>query len=246
MAFDLSSITKGRGKKPPRIIIYGEHGLGKSTFAAGAPSPVFIQTEDGLEAIDTSKFPLCKTYDDVIGWITTLYKEEHEYKTVVLDSVDWLEQLIEKKVTSEYSEQDRGYGKDQVLVSQFMRKALDGLNALRSERGMAVIVTAHCRVRRFDDPAGDSYDRFELKLGKRTNALVQEWADVIGFAAHKVHVVTTEEGFNKKIKRGKDMGRVLNLQRTPAFDAKDRYGMPAEIDLSWDAFSSAFANASAK
>ena len=79
---------------PARILIYGPHGIGKTTWACSAPAPIVIQTEDGLGRLRVPHFPLCRTYADVLESIGALYTDEHEYKTVVLDSLDWLEQLI--------------------------------------------------------------------------------------------------------------------------------------------------------
>ena len=93
MAFDLSSIKKTRSDLPPRTLIYGEHKLGKSTFASQAPAPIFIQTEDGLDAIDAKAFPLCKKWGDILEAVATLYQEQHEFKTLVIDSMDWAEKL---------------------------------------------------------------------------------------------------------------------------------------------------------
>ena len=90
----LESITRGRESKPPRLLVYGQEGTGKSTFAAGAPSPVFVQTEDGLGEIDTAKFPLAKKFEEVTDALTALRDEPHDFQTVVVDSADWLERLV--------------------------------------------------------------------------------------------------------------------------------------------------------
>ncbi|MEM9073931.1 MAG: ATP-binding protein [Myxococcota bacterium] len=247
MAFDLSSLTKGPDAKPPRVVVYGEHGLGKSTFAAGAPNPVFIQTEDGLSAIDTTKFPLAKKYEDVIEAITTLYKEEHDFRTVVLDSLDWLEALIWDYAarTNEYQGiEDFGYGKGYVLAADIMREVLDGLNALRLEKGMAVIATAHCQVRRFDSPTSEPYDQFKLKLHKFAAPIVQEWADVVGFVSLDEIIKKEDVGFNKKAARGITTGRrMLHLCPKPAYAAKNRFGLPDELPLEWGAFEEAMRTA---
>ena len=243
MAFDLSSIQRGKSAAPPRVVIYGDHGLGKSTFAAGAPSPIFICTEDGLGNIDTASFPLCKTYDDVLGCIGTLYQEEHDFRTVVLDSLDWLESLIWTHVAKAHDHdeiEDFGYGKGYTYAADELRSCLDGLNALRTERGMAVILTAHCSVKRFDDPTAEPYDRYVLKLHKHAAAIVQEWADVVAFAQMKVAVRKEDVGFNKKVARALETKeRVLHTEKRPAFDAKNRFSLPSELPLSWSAFADA-------
>lgn len=133
MAIHLSSLQRGRRLGPPRILIHGEHGLGKSTFASQAPRPIFIPTEDGLGAIDTTAFPLAHSYQEVLDDIGVLFTEEHEYQSVVIDSLDWLEDLIWKHVASEGGHEhieDFGYGKGYVLAADRFREVLAGLGAL--------------------------------------------------------------------------------------------------------------------
>ena len=94
MALNIASLRSGAQNKPPRILAYGVHGVGKTSFAASAGAPVFLQTEDGLGLIDAPSFGLLKTYDEVMEAIGALYSEDHDRKTVVIDSLDWLEPLI--------------------------------------------------------------------------------------------------------------------------------------------------------
>ena len=94
MAISLASLNRTTALKPPRILIHGVHGVGKTTFAAGAHDPVFILTEDGLGTLDVSHFPLARTFDEVMQALAALYTEEHAFRTLVVDSVDWLEPLI--------------------------------------------------------------------------------------------------------------------------------------------------------
>jgi len=117
----LENIQRGKVSLPPRILVYGTEGVGKSTFAAGAPKPIFIQTEDGLGEIDCERFPLVRTFDDVMNSIAALYTEPHDYGTVVIDSVDWLERIIWDRVCRDFpvkynsiEKVDGGYGKGYV------------------------------------------------------------------------------------------------------------------------------------
>ena len=119
----LENIRRGRESKPPRLFIYGQEGVGKSTVGAAAPNPVFVQTEDGLGEIDTAKFPLAKNLADVTSAMTALRDEPHDFQTVVLDSADWLERLIWDRVCQDFGirsieKADGGYGKGYVRASQ--------------------------------------------------------------------------------------------------------------------------------
>ena len=135
----LEQVTSGRSPAPRRVMLYGTHGIGKSTFASRAPKPVFIQTEDGLGEIDCDKFPLTTTFDQAMQALSELYTDKHAYRTVVVDSLDWLERLIWAEVCRKRnveSIEDIGYAKGYVFALTQWREFLEGLSALRNDRGM--------------------------------------------------------------------------------------------------------------
>ena len=180
-------LKKGRQTVPPRICIYGGHGIGKSTLASKFPEPIFISTEDGIDSLDVTSFPRATKVKDVVENIKTLIKEDHKFKTVVIDSVDWLiEPLIVTNVEASHDAKDLAYGKSQMFVAEEFREILQGLDVLRHKRGMNVVLIAHAAVVKFEDPRTEPYDRYQPKLPNRCNALLQEWADVLAFAAFKV------------------------------------------------------------
>jgi hypothetical protein len=233
----LEQVQRGIVQAPRRTNLYGVHGVGKSTFAAMAERPVFIQTEDGLANIDCDRFPLATTYADVLAALGELYTEAHEYRTVVLDSLDWLERLIWAKVCADRSVEsieDIGYGKGYVFALTQWREVLQGLDALRNERRMAVILIAHVQIEKFANPETDTYDRYSPRLQKLASALVQEWCDEVLFATYKVHTKTTSEGFDRKRVQGIGTGeRILRTTERPAHVAKNRLGLPDEIPLDY-------------
>lgn len=242
MAINLASLSRNT-PKAPRIIIHSEPGVGKTTFGACAPSPVFIQTEDGLGNLDVNTFPLATSFTDVIEAIGSLYTEEHDFKTLVVDSLDWLEPLIWAKVCEECkvtSIEKLPYGKGYVEALPHWRTFFDGITALRDRRGMMVIMTAHSQVVRVEDPTMPAYDSHDLKLHKRAAALAEEFADVILYAAVSTNTVTEDAGFNNKRLRATTTGeRVVHTVGQPAFTAKNRFSLPSVMPLSWDAFATA-------
>lgn len=230
------TLKTGKQQVPPRICIYGGHGIGKSTLASQFPKPIFISTEDGLDSLDVTSFPRAASINDVVESVKTLIKEEHDFKTVVIDSVDWLiEPLIVSNVESTHEAKDLAYGKGQMLVAEEFREILQGLDVLRTRRGMNVVLIAHASVVKFEDPRTEPYDRYQPKLPNRCNALLQEWADVLAFAAFKVIIRKSDSGFNNTKNRGVTTGeRLLHFVENPAYAAKNRYGCPEEIEMTID------------
>jgi len=230
------SLVVGKQELPPRIAIYGTHGIGKSTLASVFPSPIFISTEDGIDGLDVTSFPKATHISDVVSSIKTLMKEEHDFKTVVVDTVDWLvEPLVVSDVEATHDEKELAYGKGQMLVAESFREILQGLDMLRRKRGMNVVLLAHSSIVKFESPMTESYDRYQPKLPNRCNALLQEWVDVLGFAAFKVIIKKEDAGFNKKLAKGVATGeRLLHLVENAAYLAKNRYATPDSIELSFE------------
>ena len=243
MAFDLSSITRGKRLRAPKIVIYGPPKVGKSTFAAMAPNAVGIITEEGLDNIDVPSFPQAKSVGDVMQAIATLFTEPHDFTTVFVDSLDWLEPLILAKVCQDNKVtniEQIGFGKGYIFADDLWKQFFEGLDALRS-KGMTIICIAHEQVTKVKNPSlSDDYDAYSLKLNKRATALVNEWADIIGFAQHEVFTrqVDPANKLNKDVKAISNGVRKLHLNPHPAYVAGNRYGIP-DTALSWAAFSNA-------
>ncbi|HOI56695.1 MAG TPA: ATP-binding protein [Phycisphaerae bacterium] len=248
----LQQIHTGRRPSPPRFVIYGTEGIGKSTTASQAPKPIFIPTEDGLDQIDCASFPLATRFPEVETALELLINEAHNFETVVIDSLDWLERLIWDVLCEQYGvasieKVDGGYARGYTHALTHWRRVLDGLNTLRSRRGMCVVLLAHAKVEKFEDPESAAYDRYSPRLHKHATALVNEWADAVLFATRKIITKTEETGFNRERTiasgLGKDGGeRVLRCVGSPACVAKNRFDLPAELPLSWSALMQAMAS----
>ena len=242
MAISLASISRKRSISAPRVVVYGVDGIGKSTFAAGAPNPIFIFTEDSIGTLDVPHFPIAKTPSDVEQALGALYSEKHNYQTVVLDTADWCEALIDADIQATHDAKELAYGKGTVKLAERWRALLAGFEALRNDRGMCVIILAHCEIKRFDSPETEPYDRYQLKLSGRSGDVLREWSDAVLFANYRVAIKKTEIGFDKKVSRGFSTGeRLLYTNDRPAYRAKNRYSLPDELPLSWDALAGAIA-----
>ena len=242
----LDQIRKGKSRKPPRVVVYGPEGIGKSSFGAGCPDAVFIQTEDGLGEIECDSFPLCTGYPHFIDQLGAVCSQEHTYKTLVVDTLDWLEKLVWADVCRNESKktiEEIPYGKGYKLALQQWKEVLAGLDFARNERGMNVVLLAHAKVERFEDPESQGYDRYTLRLHKDADATVREWSDAVLFATRKQRIEKVGTGFQERTIAkpiGADGGeRVLRTVGGPACTAKNRYGIVGEIPLSWDSFAEA-------
>ena len=257
MAISLASLNRTDDLRPPRIIIYGPHGVGKNTFASAAPAPVLVNIEDGQPSgLNVPSFPQARSFQDVIDALAALYSEEHEFGTVIIDSIDWLEPYVWAEAIRRNNEtpgakhwatiEDAGYGKGYIATLDVWRDYLEAINALRIDKGMAVIQIAHAEVKRFDSPETDPYDRYQIKLHRLASALLQEHADMVLFANFKAAAVKTTDVGMKKVARGISTGdRVIYTEERAAYIAKNRHNLPPELPLSWDALASAMAPANA-
>ncbi len=236
----LDTIERGPDIRPRRILLYGTHGIGKTTFAAMAESPVFIRTEDGLGALEVDRFPLCTSWGDFLACLDSLIAGKHAYRTVVIDSLDWLERLILAETCRRRqveSIEEIPYGKGYVHALVHWREVLSRLDRLRHERGMQSILIAHAGIERFQNPETESYDRYVPRLQKHASFLVQEWADEVLFAAWRVHTKSTLERFDRRRIQGIGTGmRVLRTTERPSHVAKNRLGLPEEIALDYAVF----------
>lgn len=238
----LASITTGLTPMPPRILIYGTEGVGKSTFAASAPKPIFIQTEDGLNQINCAKFPLVHVYQEVIDYLGSIRDDAHDYLTLTIDSLDWLERLVwdhvcERSNVKNIEKVGGGFAKGYTFALDEWREIIDILNTIRSKRNMAIILVAHAKIEKFEDPESPTYDRYSPRLHKHATALFSEWADAVLFATRKSITVKEGKGFEERnIAQpiGKDGGeRIIRSVGSPACVAKNRYGMPDQLPLAW-------------
>lgn len=232
-------ITTGITADPPRIVLYGIEGIGKSSFGASAASPIFIPTEKGLGEITAPKFPKPQSFEDVMDYLRHLYNEQHDYKTVVVDTLDWLEPLVWQATCDLHGQPDIegkdkgspfGFAKGYHFALDVWGKFLQALDYLCEQKRMSIILIAHADIKRFDSPDVESYDRYGLKLNAKAAAKIREWADAVIFVNQVIYTEKTDVGFNKKVVRGiGGHSRMMYTDNRPAAYAKNRYGLPSEL-----------------
>jgi len=236
-----SLLTRGPVPRPQKAVLYGPEGIGKSTLAAAFPSPVFLDTESGTDHLDVLRFPPVKAWSDVTQAVQQLASTAHEFKTLVIDTVDWSEKRLAEDIcrrANKVSIEDFGYGKGYVLLAEEFAGFLGTLDSLMRNKGMHVVLLAHATIKKFEQPdAAGSYDRYELKLSKQVGPLIKEWCDLLLFANYFTRVAENESGRKRGV-GGRE--RVLYTSHTAAWDAKNRHGLEEKLPFTFDAIASVF------
>lgn len=218
-------------------MLYGTHGIGKSTWAASSPDPLFVSTEDGLDDIGVDRTPLITDFGGISSVLSQLINEDHAYKTLVIDTVDWLEKLIWSATAQKHGKrsiEDIGYGKGYAFAMQGWEWVLRSLDALREKKGMNLVLLAHACVARYSPPEADPYDRYSPDLHKSVAPLLQEWCDEVLFARYEVNTIVKDEGFGRERARAIGSGnRLVFTCEQPTHMAKRRIKMPDQIGLNW-------------
>jgi hypothetical protein len=222
--------------KPPRIVLFGSSGVGKTSFAASMNKPIFICTEDGLGKIEVPHFPLAKSFEDVMENLQSLINNENDYKTLVIDSLDWLEPLVWDKACQDNnwkSIEQPGYGKGYVETLKYWRIYINSLNELR-EKGFTIMQIAHNQIKRFESPEIEAFDRHELKLHRKAADLILEHSDCCFFANFKLGTVQVKGKGGTMTTKAVSGDRVIYTKETTAFLAKNRYGLPEMLPFVWE------------
>jgi AAA domain len=260
----LAAVTGGTRRLPTRLFVYAHEKWGKTSLAAFAPRPVFLMTrgETGLETLlAAGRLPATDHFrDPAADWadvrhaVRVLTDEEHSFGTLVLDTANGAERLCLEAVCREQFDNSwpafDAYGRGVSAAQGEWVKLLDALDRLREARRMAVILLAHARVQAFRNPAGNDYDRYQPDLTRPVWSVTHKWADVIAFGSFQTHEKPTGE--KGKVKATGGQQRVLHLERSAAWDAGNRYGLPAALgcgggaQVAWDALAKALAACTAR
>lgn len=242
----LDKLQKGVNDRPPVGVIYGRPGIGKSTIAARMPAPLFIQTEPGLRGEDFAHidtFGVLSSYDEIREAMGAVYQHSaaQGWKTVVIDTIDRLNPLIEKYVCDSNgwkSLEDGAYGKGKSAYREEWQKFLTGLLMLRDQCNVGVVMIGHCAALKVTPPDVDPYSQWTLTLDDKVRQFVVADADFVAFATYPTHVVSKDQGFGKKSTRAITEAPVLVMRESGAQLAKNRYNMPERIPLEWEALAS--------
>ena len=234
----LDNIQSNSGPRALKVVIHGENGIGKTTFAASAPRPLILAAEDGIGVLNAPMLRI-RTADDLQMALAELVQGfrmggQRPFDTVVIDSLDALEAMVWKKVCETGRKQnieDFGYGKGYIYALQKWAEIRDQLQAI-NDCGVHTVAVAQSNNKTNNDPVYGSYNRTILRLHEKTAGLWRDWADIMGFATQRL----TLKGDDKGAPRAVAMGdRVLEIGASPAYWSKNRFNMPPTLPLSWAA-----------
>lgn len=236
-------IIKGKIQKAQKVVIYGPEGIGKSTFASQFPDPLFIDTEGSTYHMDVARFPKPTSWAMIKEQVLHIKNNPGICKTIVIDTADWAETLcIEQIIAGAQLKgiEDFGYGKGYTYVAEEFGRFLNALQDI-TDQGINVVITAHAQMRKFEQPDElGAYDRWELKLGRKSAALIKEWADMLLFANYKILVINVDnQGAAKGKNKAQGGKRVMYTTHHVAWDAKNRHGLADELPFEFSAIAHA-------
>jgi hypothetical protein len=221
-----------RKSEPPRIIIYGPEGIGKSSFGASCPSPIFLPTEKGLKEIDVKRWPLITTFEMLLNYIDVLIQDKHKFKSGIIDTLNGVQKLIFKEVSAKAGRgiEDIGYQAGYQMALPYWDILLDKLDELQMIKGMIIICLAHSKVKTYNAPELEPFDRYMLDMHKDGAARVQRWADAVLFVNYKNYISKIKVGMGQEITKSSGIGeRSMFTEERPAYIAKNRYDFPHEL-----------------
>ncbi len=233
-------ITTGIIRSAKKIVVYGPEGIGKSTFASSFPKAVFIDTEGSTKTMDVSRLPKPTSWTMLFDEIRYVLANPDVCTTLIIDTIDWAERLCIENICAKYNKkgiEDFGYGNGYVYEQEEFGRLLNILDEV-IECGINIVLTAHAQLRKFEQPdEAGAYDRWELKLGKKTGSLispiVKEWADIVLFANYQTFAVAADDKGKKfKAQGGK---RVMYTSHHPCWDAKNRDGLAEMLPFEYAA-----------
>jgi len=247
----LENIRRGIRKMPPKVLLYGGEGIGKSSWASDIPGAIFLSTENGLDELDCESFPKVNSYREFLENLEALQDDKSPYRAIVIDTMTNLERLIQEYVCSSEGGMKSievvggGYGKGYTFVAEEVKRLTLAFDSLH-DKGWGIFILAHSKAETFNDPEGPAYDRWSPRLHKKVCDVLVEWASFVGYASMRKRITEVESGGGKtkniaKATIGKDgPERYIRFVGGPSCVAKQRgQDFPGELPLRWSDFENA-------
>jgi hypothetical protein len=222
-----------------RAVLYGVEGIGKSTLASKFPKPLFIDIEGSTDDMDVARLDRPSSWQMLLSQIEWVKNNPDVCNTLVIDTADWAEKLCVNHLCAKYNKtglENFGYGTGYTYLEEEFGRLLNVLSDV-AERDVNVVLTAHACIKKFEQPdETGSYDRWQLKLEKKTAPLVKEWAKMVLFCNYKTIVINVDnQGASKGKNKAQGGKRVIYTTHHPCWDAKNRHDLPDEIPMDYAA-----------
>jgi hypothetical protein len=248
----LSRVTTRKRRRPMFGLLYGPPGVGKSTFGSQLPDPLMIGVERGLDQINVAKLDdPPKTFSEFYGWLEWLAREEHPYKSIVIDTADALELLMFKRIIEEggpgcgpncktLEAYGGGYNK-WISRERELWTGVIGLLTEMSEK-FNILLIAHSQVKNQIDPVLiGTYDQHQIKIQEKSAAVIKQAVDLIIFA--NLDVTFSKDSQKARKGRGIVSGdRVMYTQPITGVEAKNRFNLESPMEFSWAALNDGIEN----
>ena len=240
----LGQIKAGRVEKAPRVLLYSREKIGKTGFAAGAPNPIFLCSEMGTEEYDVARAAITD-WTQLGGIIDALTNEPHDYKTLVIDTLDHLEAVLHRHIIANDEKGKTsmvtaagGFGKAFKIATESFRKLAAKFDIITERRRMNVVLLAHAHIKKFNDPQSDGWDQYRLKMHEEAAGFWREWVDAVLFA--NLDIAVKESDSEKTRAKGTGDRFIYTVPpRDAAFEAGNRFALPPKIKLRWSSFEEA-------
>lgn len=219
-------VSIGREDAPLRVLMYGIEGVGKTSWAAEVPSPIFLG-EGGDKQLNVARLPVVQEWDELEQAVVTLGREKHPFKNLIIDTADHLEPICYRAVCRQQKKasiEDFGYGKGFSKALEKWTSLIAALDWLQTTTGMGLVILAHAKSKKTANPFGEDYDRFSLRVRDELAAKLKGWAQCVLFATFKIEV-SKGEGRNARVKAAGG-ARWAYHSWSHIADAKNRYGLP--------------------
>jgi hypothetical protein len=229
----------------PMVLIYGQTKVGKTTLALEFPNPVFIEVDEGEnENFDDVQIPgwgldEVSCYADLIDAVQSLYNDDHEFETLVIDTLTVVERFIHEETCARGNEKGEpqdtigrfGYGKGPVFANAVWNEFLDHLHMLRKCRGVTIVLIAHAAIGTAPDPETEDYQRFHISLEKKAQLTIEARMDAILMVREDVVLKNADDKSVKANKtiRAEKSSKFIYCDRKPTQVSGSRLGIPAKI-----------------
>jgi hypothetical protein len=239
----LSDVKRGRLDVPQRILGFGAEKVGKSTWASGAPGAVFICPENGTSHLDIERLPTPETWSELFD-VLALVPQRDDWKTIVIDPVNWLEDLAwahlvegpgrapTEHTRDKVEKYGGGFKKGYEAAAGLWRTLIKTLESDHYAQGRNIVFLAHAFVKNFKDPSGVEYERYQPQMHEKAIGQVKQWVDDILFFRHEV-LAKAENGKTIAVATG---DHVIHTTWSKAWDAGNRSSLPEELPMSWTAY----------